>query len=108
MIDILFEFLGDIILIKVDGNNVMFANSTYGNRLATIDGLKLDRKGVIKEFPDLLNDENWRVVAIQRFKNKVSNMKTEEEIVSYVIDDLKKFGYVPKLKQKQGFRAEKI
>ena len=33
-------------------------------------------------------------------------MKNEDEVVEYIVSDLKKYGYVPKYKQKSGFRAE--
>ena len=34
--------------------------------------------------------------------------KTDEERVDYIIDDLKKWGYIPLYKQRQGHRPEKI
>lgn len=108
MIDVMFEFESDFILIKIEGKKILFANLTYGSRLTTIEGLRLDQKGVLKEFPDLKNDKNWKLKAIDRFNNKIENMKDENEIAEYVIDDLKKFGYIPRYKQKKGFRIEKL
>jgi hypothetical protein len=92
----------------VKGNSVSFGNTTYGGQMATIEGLKLSRSGVIKEFPDLEGNDNWKIEAVKRFKEKISSLKTEDEVCKYVISDLIKFGYVPFRKKKQGFRAEAI
>ena len=97
-----------VITVKIKGSNVTFVNSTYGAIEATIEGLKLSRAGVVKEFPDLKDSMNWREEAIKRFKTKISTLQTEDAIAEYINLDLKKFGYVPKWKQKQGFRREKL
>lgn len=108
MIDVFFQFGNEFILVKIDGTNVRFANSVFGSQLATIDGLQLDYKGVIKEFPDLEDNPEWKKIAIMRFKNNIREMRNEDEISNYIINDLKKYGYVAKLKQRQGFRPERI
>lgn len=108
MIDVIFYFGTEVILVRVDGHNVQFANSRYGATMATIEGLRLDRAGVIKEFPDLAGKENWREEAIKRFKEKIKSFKNEEERIKYIIDDLTKFGYVAKYKRKQGHRMETL
>jgi hypothetical protein len=57
---------------------------------------------------DLKESENWREEAIKRFKNKIGDLESEDKIVDYLISDLRKFGYKPYYKQKQGFRKEAI
>ncbi len=108
MIEILFYLGNEIILVKVDGNNIMFSNSNFGAVESDISGLKLSYEGVIKEFPDLKDDENWKNKTIQRFKDHIKSLKTEEDKVNYIVDDLKKHGYTAKYKQKLGFRREVI
>ena len=108
MIEILFKYTNEHILVVVKGNQVFFGNTEFGNQLATIDGLRLDYNGVINEFPDLKTDDNWKKIAIERFKKKISSMITEEEVYEYILDELKKCGYVPLLKKKLGFRPIKI
>lgn len=108
MIDLIFYFGTDIIFVRVDGANIQFSTSDYASRLATIDGLKLSHAGVLKEFPDLKDNPNWNLEAIARFKEKIRDMQNEEEIAKYLIEDLRKFGYVPRWKQKAGFRRVAI
>lgn len=109
MIEIIFYLGKEIILVRVDGTHVFFANSKYGGRgIAQIDGLRLNREGVEKKFPDLKGDEQWREKAIQRFKDHIVSLPTEEARVTYIIEDFKQWGYVPKYKQKKGFRIEPI
>ena len=108
MIEIILEFLGDIILIRIEGKKVLFGSTQFGARLSPIDGLKLDYSGVCREFPDLETCEKWREEAIKRFKLKIKEIKTEKEIALYLIDDLKKYGYVPKRMQVSGHRAIRL
>jgi hypothetical protein len=108
MIDLFFQFGNEFILVKVDGSNVRFGSSEQGSQLATIDGLKLDYLGVVKEFPDLEDNPGWKRIATERFKENIKRMNNEDEVSNYIINDLKKYGYIPKLKQRKGFRVEKI
>lgn len=108
MIDVLFSFGNETVLVRIDGSNIHLANSEYGAMMATIDGIRLSKSGVIKEFPDLADDNDWRAKAIYRFKEKLKSFSTEEERVTYVIDDLSKHGYKPIFKQKIGFRRVRI
>jgi hypothetical protein len=108
MIQIIFEFLGDMELVVVDGNKVMFGNTSYGARLATIDGLKLDYSGTIREFPDLELENEWREIAIERFKKKIREFATEKAAAMYVVDELKKFGHNPIKIQISGSRWRKL
>lgn len=108
MIQLMFRFANEKILVVIDGNDIKFGNTEYGAQLASIEGLKLDYQGVINEFPELTNRDDWKAEAIKRFKEKIKSFKTENEKANYIIEDLKKYGYVPEFKQKKGFRRERI
>jgi len=105
---LLFKFGNERIFIIIDGNRVKFGNTLFGSQVASIEGLKLNYQGVIREFPDLEHNQNWSEEAMKRFKQKIKSCKNEEEVADYLIDDLKKYGYIPYLKQKKGFRPEVI
>jgi len=105
LIDILFQFGPETILVKIDGSDVKFSNTTYGAIWTTIEGLQLNRKGVQKEFPDLKDKENWKQEAIKRFKEKIKKLNTEMDRANYVIEDLKLHGYIPRKLQVAGMRV---
>ena len=107
MIGIIFQLGSEVIEVRIDGERVMFRNQ-QALGFTTIDGLKLNKQGVIKEFPDLKDNENWQNIARDRFKEKIKLLKTEMERTDYIIEDLKKFGYKPMYRQRQGFRPEKL
>jgi hypothetical protein len=107
MIGVIFQFGTEIIEVRVKDNNVFFRTSNSPN-FSDIDGLKLDKAGVIKEFPDLKDKNDWQKQARDKFKMKIKELKTEEERVKYIITDLNKFGYQPLYIQKQGFRPKKF
>jgi len=108
MIEILFEFGTEAILIRIDGNSVRFSNTLFGNVMADIKGIRLSREGVIKEFPDLKESEDWKEEAINRFTEKIKGCATEKEKADYIVEDLRKFGYIPKFLQKKGYRRRVI
>jgi len=108
MIEILFQFVNELILVKIVGNSVLFGNTNYGAQMAPIEGLKLDKSGVLKEFPDLSGDADWRKKAISRFKEKIKSYPTERMKADYIIDDLKKFGYIPTKIQISGRRPQSL
>jgi hypothetical protein len=105
MIQAQFRIGGDIVVAIVDGNNLMFGDAD--GQLTTIEGLKLSKGGVIKEFPDLENNEEWRLIAIQRFKEKVKMFNKEMDKINYIKEDLIKFGYEPLFYQQAGSRTKK-
>jgi len=105
MIEVIFLFNSETYRVVVNGSVVMFGKTAQGG-LATIDKLKLSKSGVIKEFPDLEGNENWRTIAIERFREKISRMNSEVEIIRYVVDDLQKFGYKPIKMNRAGFRSK--
>lgn len=108
MITLIFDFAAEKIIMIIEGTNVKFGNTNFGSLVCGIEGLKLSYEGVCREFPDLETRQDWREEAIERFKDKIKELNDEDKIADYLIKDLKKFGYIPKLKQKKGFRIEKI
>ncbi len=105
---ILFGFGSDKILVSINGNEVYFSNTSFGTLKAPIENLNISKEGVIKEFPDLEDDLEWKIKAIKKFKEKIISLKTEKEKADYIIEDLRKFGYIPEQIQKVGFRPKKI
>jgi len=107
MIDLDLLFNNEIIKVRVSGNNILFGKSS-GGYMANIDKLQLSHSGVLKEFPDLKDNQNWREEATNRFKTKVSSMNSEIEITKYVVNDLAKFGYKPLRMTRAGSRTKNI
>ncbi len=107
MIGVVFKFGLDIVEVRVQDNTVFFRTSQLSG-FGDIDGIKLNKVGVLKEFPDLKDKEDWQKIARERFKEKIKQMKTEREQVNYIIKDLTKYGYVPLWEQKKGFRPKKL
>jgi len=107
MIGIIFSFGTETVEIRVEDSNVYFRTSQF-QRFGNIDTIKLDKKGVIKEFPDLKNNDDWQKIARERFKGKMKGMKSEMERVKYLINDLQKFGYQPKYFARQGHRPVRL
>ena len=108
MITILFGFANEKILVTVKGKKVTFANTAYGAKETDINGLQLSYQGVITEFPDLQEDKNWEIKAIERFKRKIGSLSNESQITEYIISDLKNHGYTPEKIQRGGFRPKAI
>jgi hypothetical protein len=106
MINITLKLGNDIIIVKVEGNCIAFCDINIG-QYTTIEGLKLNRVGVIKEFPDLDDDDEWRLKAIERFKEHISILRTEIDKAKYVAEDLTKYGYEVMMYQRNGFRPQK-
>jgi len=107
MIGIIFQFGSEVIEVRIKDSNCYFRTS-QSQQFATINGLKLDKLGIIKEFPDLKDNINWRKISIERFKKKMKEIKTEKEQAKYLITDLSKYGYTPKYLQREGHRPVKL
>ena len=107
MIGIILSLGGDVAEVRINGNSLTFRSNGSPN-FSTIDGLKLDKTGTLKEFPDLKDKENWRQIAIERFKEYFKKLETEIEKTKYVINDLKKFGWKPIALQRAGHRLQRI
>ena len=106
-VGVLFEYASEPVEVRIEGVNIFFRTLQSMN-WATIDNLKLDYAGAIKEFPDLKGTDNWKEETIKRFREKMKELRTEKTRADYIIQDLKKYGYVPRFLQKKGFRPEKI
>jgi len=106
MIGIIFQFGGEVVETKIQGTSIYFRTSTYGSQFVPIDALYFSKEGVIKEFPDLENDSEWKTKAIDRLKEKLKELRGENEVTTYIINELGKYGYVAKYKQRQGHRVE--
>ena len=109
MIKLAFELGGENIILRINGNDVRFSNASLGlNEFFPIDNIRLSYVGVVREFPDLETNDNWRKVAIGRFKDKIREFKKEDEIVDYIRKELEPHGYKLISKQKDGFRIERV
>lgn len=107
MIGVIFKFGSETVETRIDGINVFFRTSQF-QQFGDIDGVKLDKVGVIEEFPDLEGNVEWEKEARERFKDKIASLPSERERAEYLIQDLSKHGYVPLYLQRQGFRAVKL
>jgi len=108
MIGVILQYINEIIEVRVSGNHCVFRTGEFGGAFVPIDGLKLDKKGVIKEHPDLEDAEDWRQQAIQRFKMKIKTMETDNERIKYIVSELKGCGYKPLYLSREGFRTQKF
>jgi len=107
MIGVIFQYGSEVVEVRIMEDKVYF-RTTQSPQFADISGIKLNKGGVLKEFPDLKDNDEWASIARERFKEKIKQMKTEEERVQYVIDDLTKYGYKATHLQKAGFRPVKL
>jgi len=107
MIGVIFQFGTEHVEVRVLGTEVFFRTTNSPN-FSDIGGLKLDWAGVVREFPDLKHEENWKSIAQERFKVAIKKLPTEEQRIKYVMEDLIKYGYKPLYIQKKGFRPQKI
>ena len=76
--------------------------------MTTLEGLRLDKSGSLKEFPDLKDDDDWKKKTIERLKEKMKSFNTEMEKMEYVKSELNKHGYKPLFFQRGGFRPTKF
>jgi len=107
MINATFRIGGDLISVKVEENTILFFETATG-LTSTIEGLRLDKSGVLKEFPDLENDPEWKRKTIERFKEHIKKFPSEMKKINYVKDELKKHGYEPLYYMPKGWRPKKF
>lgn len=107
MIQGTFQLGGDQVEVIIDADNTMFRDTSTGTT-TTIHGLKLSKAGVIKEHPDLKDNEQWKEEAINRLKKHIKKMKNENKKINYIKDELIKHGYKPMFKQRAGFRPTRF
>ncbi len=102
-----FQLAGDQVEVIVRGHEILFRD-TSTSLTTTIDGLRLSKSGVLKEFPELKDNNEWKRIAIKRLKEKIKAYKTEKERIMYIKDELVKYGYTPKFWQLGGHRPNKF
>jgi len=107
MIGVIFNLGTQNVEVRVQESNVFFRTSQV-EQFADISGIKLDKEGVVKEFPDLKDKKDWKDQAIKRFKKNIRKMKNEKERIEYLIEELSKQGYKPIFLQKKGFRTIRL
>jgi len=103
VIHCVFRFGNQIQEIVVKGNDLFFVQEGV---ITSIEGIKFSREGVLKEFPDLEEKEDWRKIAIERLKTHIKKMKTEMEAIEYVKSELEKQGYEAMFFQRAGWRPQ--
>lgn len=107
MIRATFRLASEILNVVIKGNDIILLDSN--NTMTTLDGLKFSYEGVIKEFPDLKDKDEWRKEALGRLKEHIKTFKTEKEKLYYIKDELTNFcGYEALYIQKAGFRPERF
>ena len=98
---------GEIFEVIVNQTELLFY-SINSQSFTTIKGLKISKGGVLKEFPDLEDNPNWKDIALERLKEKMNSYQTEREKLTYVMNELLKFGYQILFYQRAGGRPTKI
>lgn len=96
------------LLVKIRGTDIRFISSEQGMVEAGIEDLKLSHAGVVEEFPDLVDNPDWRAQAIKRFKFKMKEYDNESQRGDYVVAELSKHGYKPERWQMDGHRVKKF
>jgi hypothetical protein len=109
MIKMYFKKHGDLIMVKIIGNNVFFSNEQLGFMAdAPIDMLQFDYDGIIKEHPDLADKSpgEARQEALRRLKELISSMRNEDEVKEYVVAQMVNIaGYqFKRIERSGGFR----
>jgi len=108
--ELTFQLGNELIKVRIEGANLTFANSqTNFTQFVPIEGLSLSKEGILKEHPDLKGkpDGEIRQEAIKRFKKHIKKLKENQKIRDYIIEDLKKHGFVLISEQRKGFRIKK-
>ena len=102
-----FRLGGDQIEVVIKGNELLFFDVS-SQLITTLEGLNIEKRGVIKEFPDLENNSNWKKEAINRLKEHMKKYEKEKDKLNYVRGELVKFGYTALFYQEAGFRPKKF
>lgn len=106
MVDLLFFYGSEIVVIRLIENNIYFAKF-HGQyvQLAPLEGLKFSETGILREFPDLKDKpfSEMKKIAIERLKEKLKTMNEREKII-YLKEDLEKYGYILRFIKREGWR----
>ena len=98
-----FNGLSGYVEVIIDGNNLMFFDVKSG-QITFIEGLRILYPDVIKQFPDLKDDDEWKKKAMSRFKEHMKKYQTEMEKLNYIKGELEKFGNKAMYYQVAGWR----
>jgi hypothetical protein len=99
-----FESPDGVTFVKIDGNNILFMDDR--GTATTLEGLRFDKTGVLKEFPDLKDDEDWRKKSMDRLKEHIKTFESEKDKMEYVREELTKFGNKALYYVQNGFRPK--
>ena len=103
---------GDLVSIGISPRRIgnIIVKSRGFTKVSSLDGLKFIPSCIVKEFPDLEGKPiaEMKTIAVERIREKVKLLDTEDNITDYLKDDLAKHGYTLVLKQRAGFRPEHI
>lgn len=111
MIELYFDYAGEIVIVKVNGHNILFSTSALNYQtFVPIESISLKREGIIKEYPDLKDkpDGLMREEAIKRLKEYIKGLGSENEVKGYVIKELESQGYILKRIKRDGFRPSNV
>ena len=101
-------FAHNLKVYKISVNNLKPVIYFRGRMLPLIESVKLDYDGVIKEFPELKDNPEWREETIRRFYKKCKEYDSDEKVCQFIYDDLKKWGYKLISINRRGFRPKKF
>lgn len=100
-----FRMGGEIVEVVVKGNELLFyVNGT----MTTIEGVRLDKSGCLREHPDLKGNTDWKKITKERFKKHYKTFSSELDKINYVKTELTKYGYEPRYYQRAGHRPIKF
>lgn len=111
MRDLIFRLGTENVAVQIHNKQVLFCKLQGGiPKYSPIDGLQLNVAGILKEFPDLKDKEEKEIkkIAIERFKEHIKSLPSEDEIQEYVTNDLKKHGYKLTHIRKPGHRQRRV
>ena len=109
MIGVIFQLGSNYVEFRLDGDNLFVRDSSYGGTLVPFapGTVNLDYDGVLKELPYLKGDSQWKEKACEELKERFKELETDDEKINYIVDEMKKYGYIPRFTQKKGHRPEK-
>lgn len=97
--------------LKIDNKQLYYGHIVKGTPIfVPIDKKIFVISGILKEYPELKDktEDEMRTISEQRLKEKVMSMNSDEEVYQYVLKELRLHGSIPFMRQRSGFRPEKI
>ena len=104
---IMFEYRGETVELRYTDNNLLVRSSTYGSEFSYIYS-SFDKDKVSNEFPELINDDDWRQKAYHKLLEKLNSYNTDDNKIKYLINELKPYGYIATHIIKQGHRVQRV